>query len=77
MSTRHLSAWYEDAQGAEQSIMLEVCADGLRDIEIAGELPDMPDAEEQSLRERVREAYWALEHEAWQIRQDRQEESDQ
>lgn len=62
---RTINTWYEDALGAEHDISIEVEAEGLREIAICTVLPDMPAVELTGLRERLAEAYWAAEHEAY------------
>jgi hypothetical protein len=64
--TRKITTYYEDSLGAEHDVTVDVRADGLRDVEISDDLPDMPAAEFESLRDRVREAYWALESEDYE-----------
>jgi hypothetical protein len=73
--SREIKTWYSDADEAEHDITVTACADWQRDIEIESDLPDMPADEEQRLRERVAELYWAAEREDYEIAECAQEDA--
>ena len=63
---RRFETWYEDEQDIEHPISVEVEADGRSDIWLCTELPDCIDKkQEQRIRERLHELYWAAEREAY------------
>lgn len=62
---RTFTTWYEDALGAEHDLSVEVEADGRFDIRLCTDLPEMDGDQEQRIKERVAELYWAAEREEY------------
>jgi len=71
---RTFATWYDDSLGTERDISIEVEADGLRDIAICTDLPVMDSDQEERIKERLSELYWAAERHGYELSQDAQEE---
>ena len=65
---RKIITHYTDADDIEHDITVEVSADGLRDVTLDGDLPDMPPSELDWLIERAGELFWAAERLEYEMR---------
>ena len=66
--TRPIATHYTDADDVERDITVDVSADGLRDVTLDGDLPDMPPSELERLIDRASELYWAAERLDYEMR---------
>lgn len=64
MTTRKITTWYEDVDG-EREITVDVEQQDRFTAIVLDELGGVPEGEQQGVRERAVEAYWAAERSAY------------